>query len=84
MPTLHDESTGASLLNETIDLIINNTDFNILLKPHAITDMEKLKKILALKNKSRIFIVYNHVAVLAKFSDFVLEIILVMPCQMLG
>ena len=58
------------MLNETIDLIINKTEFNILLKPHAITDMKKLKKILTFKNKRRIFIVYNHVSVLAKFSDF--------------
>ena len=43
VPTLYDESTGASLLNETIDLIINNTDFNILLKPHAITVWKNLK-----------------------------------------
>ena len=70
LPTLHAKSTGASLLNETIDLIINKTELNILLKPHAITDMKKLKKILTFKNKRRIFIVYNHVSVLAKFSDF--------------
>ncbi len=70
VPTLHKNSTGATLLIETIDIIIKNSDFNILLKPHAITDIKKLEKILSNKNKKRIFIVYNHVAVLSKFSTF--------------
>lgn len=70
--TIHKDSTGESLLNDTLGLILKNTDYIVLLKPHPITDIAKLNLIINKFNTKRIFITYNHVAVVSYFCDYAL------------
>ena len=64
---------GEELFSETIDILLYETNLNIILKPHATTDMTKIDFIInelykkRLFNKNRIFIEYNHIAVLSGF-----------------
>ena len=72
LPTIHKDSTGESLLYDTLDLILNNTNCVVLLKPHAITNIVQLNLIINKFNTKRIFIIYNHVAVVSHYCDYAL------------
>ena len=66
------KQTGESLLKETLDIILKHSNYHILIKPHAITDISKLETIINTRNKNRCSIVYNHIAVLSRIGDVVL------------
>ena len=70
--TIHKDSTGESLLNDTLDLILQNTDCIVLLKPHPITDISRLNLIINRFNTKRVFITYNHVAVVSYYCNYAL------------
>ena len=55
-----------------MDLILKNTDYVVLLKPHPITNISRLNLIINKFNTKRIFITYNHVAVVSYFCDYAL------------
>ncbi len=71
-PTIDKSCTGESLLYDTLDLILQNTDCIILLKPHAITDIARLNLIINKFNTNRVFITYNHIAVISYYCDYAL------------
>lgn len=71
-PTIDKASTGESLFYDTLDLILQNTDCIILLKPHAITDIARLNLIINKFNTNRVFITYNHIAVISYYCDYAL------------
>ncbi len=58
-------TSGEELLIKTLDIVLKNTNYNITLKPHIITNNAKLKVILKTFNTNRISISYNHVSFLA-------------------
>ena len=68
--TIHRDSTGESLLSDTLVLILKNTNHIILLKPHAITDISLLSSIVNKMNTNRIFIIYNHMAVISHYCNY--------------
>jgi len=68
--TIHRDSTGESLLSDTLVLILKNTNHIILLKPHAITDISLLSLIINKMNTDRIFIIYNHIAVISHYCNY--------------
>ncbi len=70
--TIHKDSTGESLLYDTLVLILKNTNHIILLKPHAITDISLLTSIINKINTNRIFITYNHMAVISHYCNYAL------------
>lgn len=72
VPITGKDTIVESLLSDTLDLILQNTDYIILLKPHAITDIARLNLILNKLNTDRIFITYNHVAVISYYCDYAL------------
>ena len=55
-----------------MNLILENTDHIILLKPHAVTDITKLQLLIKKLKTERIYITYNHVAVLSNYCDYAL------------
>jgi len=73
LPLIHETSTVEDLFKETIKLLIENTDLVILLKPHAITDINIVKNILNEYECDRVHIVYNHVAVISNFCDYAIS-----------
>jgi hypothetical protein len=68
IPTLNNKCTGASLLESSLKILLKKSNYTILIKPHAITDMKIVNEIILECNSNRIFIVYNHVSVLAQIS----------------
>tara|TARA_Y200000002_G_scaffold382339_1_gene399054 strand:- start:974 stop:2134 length:1161 start_codon:yes stop_codon:yes gene_type:complete len=64
--------SGEMLLNKTLEIIIKETNYHILMKPHPITNMKTLKKILHKKNNRRLHIVDNHLAILSQISNIVI------------
>jgi hypothetical protein len=69
IPTLNEKTTGAILLEASLKLILEKTNYTILLKPHAITNMKIVNEIINKLKTHRIFIVYTHVSVLAQISS---------------
>ena len=65
--------TGADLLKETLDIIIKHTNYHILIKPHAITDMKTLNKILSKRDKKRFSILHNHISILSQNSKILVS-----------
>ena len=70
IPTLHKDTNGEDLFKETIKFLIEETDLIIFLKPHAITDLKIIKHIITSYDPDRVFIVYNHIAVISHFCDY--------------
>jgi len=70
--SIEKEYSGERLLKETLDIIMEYSDYHILFKPHVITDISKLKSIIDSKYADRCFIVYNHIAVLSRICDVVI------------
>ena len=68
-PQIHSKETGESLFRETIKVLLTETDFLILLKPHAITDVQKIQTILSEYKTDRAIIIYNHIAIISKFCN---------------
>ena len=64
--------SGEMLLNKTLEIIIKDTNYHILMKPHPITNMKTLRKILHKKNNRRLHIVDNHLAILSQISNIVI------------
>ena len=70
--SIDQKHSGESLLKETLDIILKHSNYHILLKPHAITDISRLETIVNTRDKNRCSIVYNHIAVLSRICDIVL------------
>jgi len=71
-PTIDKSYTGESLLCDTLQLILKNTNHIVLLKPHVITDISKLQLIINKFKSNRIFITYNHIAVISHYCSYAL------------
>lgn len=71
-PTIDKTSTGETLFYDTLSIILQKTNYIILLKPHAITDITRLNLILNKFNTNRIFITYYHIAVISYYCDYAL------------
>ena len=65
--------TGEDIFKETVNIIINHTKLKIIIKPHATTDLNKLKKLIKTHYKKRIFIDFNHVSVLSSFLNITIS-----------
>lgn len=73
IPTLNENTNGEILFKKTINFLIEKTNYIILLKPHAITDLHIINRYISPKQSNRIYIVYNHVAVLSNFCSFAIS-----------
>lgn len=73
LPELHQNATGESLFKQTIRILLKETNFVILLKPHAITNIKIVLDELAELKSDRIYLVYNHVAVLSNFCSYAIS-----------
>ncbi len=73
MSSIDKAYSGEMLLNKTLEVIINHTNYHVLLKPHVITDLQILNNNFFIKkNKKRLHIVYNHLAVLSQITNLVI------------
>lgn len=64
--------SGAMLFKKTMEIILENSDYHILLKPHAITNMDIMYKILKNFDKTRFRVVDYHIAFISQISDIVI------------